>query len=637
VRNLLLQHKGSSLLKSMAIPLVFIGLLGGVVTFLLYINVTNLLQHKFRYEFSQQIDDTFFRLEKKILINKEMLKSIALFVSSNSDVSWESFQDYTTPYLISRDYIQVLGWVPKVNASDRSVYEGNSSANGKNYIQIKEINFLEKIVRAKDRDVYYPVYFVEPHDSNVNLLGYDISSDIILSEILENAGNSGKLAGVKSMRIFQDLDSSFALFVFAPVYQGSSLLNTEKIRRKNLKGFVLGVFRMDSMINSILAELSNEDLQFKVFGQEDDTKWSFLFSNTSLVFPMDEHWKYSDFENRVDQNNQSIVKLANLANIKWSIVFEPSATFIAKHKSWLNVIVAWGGGILTLLSMMYAFLILLGKYKANLGIERLSEALNDIKEENDAQKKSKNKLEALFSKTTKKLELSNRDLEQYAYVASHDLQEPLRMVTSYTQLLADKYKGKLDSDADDFIQFALNGAYRMQRLINDLLSYARVGRKDKKLELIDCESVVNQAIDNLELKIKENKAVVNVGALPKIRGDETLIVRLFQNFIDNAIKFKKDGPPVIDISAHKHNDDYVFTVADNGIGIQDKHKDRVFNIFQRLHSMEEFEGSGIGLAVCKKIIDRHQGEIWVESEFGKGTRFLFTIPLRKESGKDIAD
>jgi signal transduction histidine kinase len=235
--------------------------------------------------------------------------------------------------------------------------------------------------------------------------------------------------------------------------------------------------------------------------------------------------------------------------------------------------------------------------------------------------------EEALEKKTEELARSNRDLEQFAYVASHDLQEPLRMVTSYVQLLARRYKGKLDSEADEFIVFAMDGALRMWRLINDLLAYSRVRTESSELESTDCEAVLHQALDNLKTSMEENGAVVTHDGLPTVFANSPQLIQLFQNLIGNAIKFRGSEPPRIHVSASRNGNGWTFAVRDNGIGIAPEYAKRIFILFQRLHSREKYAGTGIGLAICQKIVERHGGHIWVESELGKGCMVCFTLPL----------
>ena len=223
------------------------------------------------------------------------------------------------------------------------------------------------------------------------------------------------------------------------------------------------------------------------------------------------------------------------------------------------------------------------------------------------------------------LKNSNQELEQFAYVASHDLQEPLRMISSYTQLLERRYGDKLDQDAKDFIEFAVDGANRMQKLINDLLEYSRVTTRGKPSEKVDVYTILGQAISNLQHSIVETNAIVTNNDLPKIRADGAQLVRVFQNIIDNAIKFHSEETPRIHVSAQEDKNEWVFSISDNGIGIDEQYKNCLFTIFQRLHTKEEYPGTGIGLAICKRIVQRHNGRIWFKSELGKGTTFYFTL------------
>jgi signal transduction histidine kinase len=235
---------------------------------------------------------------------------------------------------------------------------------------------------------------------------------------------------------------------------------------------------------------------------------------------------------------------------------------------------------------------------------------------------------------------SNRELEQFAYVASHDLQEPLRAVNSYAQLLSRKYQGNLDAKADKYLGYIMEGATRMQQLINDLLEFSRVGTRGKPLQPTDCEGVLSQVLDNLKVAILESRTRVTHDPLPTIVGDEIQLLQLFQNLISNAIKFRRVGdslaegdsvpePPRVHVKAVPTDHEWVFSVEDNGIGMDAEYFERIFMIFQRLHSRAEYPGTGIGLAVCKKIVERHGGRIWVESELGVGTIFYFTIPSTK--------
>jgi PAS domain S-box-containing protein len=222
---------------------------------------------------------------------------------------------------------------------------------------------------------------------------------------------------------------------------------------------------------------------------------------------------------------------------------------------------------------------------------------------------------------------SNSELQQFAYVASHDLQEPLRMIGSYTQLLERRYGDKLDADAREFMGFVVDGATRMKQLIEDLLAYSRVGTRGKELRPVQAQAAFERALVNLRASIESADAQVTHDALPEVSADDTQLTQLFQNLIGNAIKFrKKDEPIRVHVGAQDAGAEWRFSVSDNGIGIEPQYYERIFMVFQRLHTREEYAGTGIGLAICKKVVDRHRGRIWVESALGKGSTFNFTLP-----------
>lgn len=230
-----------------------------------------------------------------------------------------------------------------------------------------------------------------------------------------------------------------------------------------------------------------------------------------------------------------------------------------------------------------------------------------------------------LNERAKDLARSNSELQQFAYVASHDLQEPLRMVASFTQLLAKRYKDKLDDDAHDFINFAVDGATRMQTLISDLLNYSRVGTQGKSLVPTDSDALFKRVLESLQISIGESEAEIVSDSLPMVMADPQQLGQLFQNLLTNAIKFHGEEPPRVRISTERAGNDWKFSFCDNGIGISQEHSDRIFIIFQRLHTKTEYPGTGIGLAICKKIVERHGGRIWIEPSPGGGTTFCFTI------------
>ncbi|MBF0583465.1 MAG: response regulator [Magnetococcales bacterium] len=251
--------------------------------------------------------------------------------------------------------------------------------------------------------------------------------------------------------------------------------------------------------------------------------------------------------------------------------------------------------------------------------------ITERKQMEDALRQSNDKLENRVQERTTELERSNRDLQQFAYVASHDLQEPLRQVSGFAQLLARRYQGRLDEKADEYIAYMVDGTRYMQELIEALLSFSRIHTSVNTLQAVDCEQVLAQVVRNMAKSIKSTNAVITHDPLPILQVDPFQMHQILQNLLTNAIKFRAEAPPRIHIEAKHQREEWLFSVQDNGIGIEPRHQERIFTIFQRLHTRTQYPGTGIGLAICKRIVERHGGQIWVKSEAGQGSTFFFTI------------
>src|ERR1700688_1472363 len=268
------------------------------------------------------------------------------------------------------------------------------------------------------------------------------------------------------------------------------------------------------------------------------------------------------------------------------------------------------------------------------GLARLPEAVRRALQEKRLLRSRRQAEEDLAHKV-EELARSNADLEQFAYVASHDLQEPLRMVAAYTQLLAERYRGKLDENADKFIGYASEGALRMQVLIQDLLAFSRVGRAGATAGPVNCDSAIAEVLLTLGPAIRESGAAVTHTALPVVWADSSQMTQVFQNLIGNAIKFRGTEAPSVRVAAEKTGQDWLFSVSDNGIGIAPESAENIFVVFQRLHTRTEYSGNGIGLAICKKIIERNGGKIWVEAVVGRGSTFKFTLPCQPPAEEEF--
>ncbi|MGD0965897.1 MAG: PAS domain S-box protein [Candidatus Acidiferrales bacterium] len=335
--------------------------------------------------------------------------------------------------------------------------------------------------------------------------------------------------------------------------------------------------------------------------QRDEISWSDKFgalfgltSNAKLTYKLIIQVIHQDDRQRLDQSVQNTLNLGVPYDIEYRVVWPDSS---------VHWIAAKGRA-----------------YRSAQGVaEHMQGIVMDITE----RKTSEERLVKMMGE----LKRSNDDLQQFAYVASHDLQEPLRMVASYTQLLARRYKGRLDSDADEFIAYAVDGSNRMQVLIRDLLAYSRAGTNGKALREVASESALKEALANLRATIEDSGADVTYDPLPTVTTDSVQLAQVFQNLVGNAIKYRRAELPHVHVSAAKNGgDEWIFSVRDNGLGIDSQYFERIFVLFQRLHGREEFEGTGIGLAICRKILQRLGGRIWVESQPEKGSTFYFALP-----------
>ena len=331
--------------------------------------------------------------------------------------------------------------------------------------------------------------------------------------------------------------------------------------------------------------------------------------------------------------------MAQIRQIVRKIRAEQNATFEARdreqHIRQLFLMIVLVSGI-----VLATLLIVLAQRFSGMYVHDRDRVEDEIRAQNEQLEQRVSERTAELEQRTKESEASvrelarsNDDLAQFASVASHDLQEPLRMVASYMSLLERRYKGTLDETADTYIQFAIGGAARMQALINDLLAYSQAGTQALVKKRVSSALLVEHALQNLQLAIAESGAILHVGDLPEVEGDSVKLTQVLQNLIGNAVKFRKPGtPPQIQVSAKEQGNDWLFEIADNGIGFDPKYCDRIFQVFQRLHGVGKYPGNGIGLAICRRIIEHHGGRLWARSQPNTGSTFSFTLPRVNQPG-----
>ncbi|RPI16847.1 MAG: PAS domain S-box protein [Ignavibacteriae bacterium] len=534
------------------------------------------------------------------------------------------------PITLGKDQIGVYGIYSDI--SERKEAEKalrNSQERYRAFVQqstegIWRFEFLEPIPTKipYDEQVKHAFkygYLAECNDTVAKMYGYNTAEEIV---------------GIRLKELMVDTDPKNVEFFRKFAESGYRLNNTESQeidKNGNLKYFInnfVGIIENDSVIRAwgtqrdiTETKKANEELQRIQF------RLATLLSNLPDVV-LYETGGNNEFisENVIELLGYPANKFTSNRNFFNSIVHPGDLKILeAKTKAWID---AGRPGILNAefrcrrADGTYIWLedhMIFVKSEKENEADSMAGVLINVTEHKSAEEKLKQLAE--------KLSISNKELEQFAYVASHDLQEPLRMVASYIQLLQKRYKSKLDADADEFIGYAVDGVVRMKTLINDLLIYSRVNTQELPLEPVDCNKVIETVKHNLKTSITESKAKIISETLPTVYGNTLQLTQLFQNLISNAIKFKRDISPVVEISSRKTSDEWLFSVSDNGIGIEAEYADKIFVIFQRLHNYNEYPGTGIGLAICKKIVEKLGGHIWLESEIGKGSTFNFTIPI----------
>ncbi len=460
---------------------------------------------------------------------------------------------------------------------------------------------------AGARDVYAPIVYLEPFpERNRRAIGFDTFSEPVRREAAMGAMASGKVTLSSRVHLVQEtgVDPQPGFLMFAPAYRGNLPRSTPAERRAALLGFVYSPFRVGDFMSATM-EPPNPRIALELYDGGSVDPAALLYTPSGATFP--------------GRPRFTAVKSIDVGGHRWTLGFASTPGFEAAVDHRTPEFILYGGTVVSALIFAIALSLLTARRRALALADRRTLELRTTNER--------------LVRQTRDLERSNAELEQFAYVASHDLREPLRTVTSFTQLLEEEHGQLLQGDARRYMQYIVDGNRRMQMLIDDLLSLSRVGSRTAPHVPLAAEEVVQDALQALTQAIEQARGqapdaggeTVEVGLLPTVVGDRTQLVQLFQNLIGNALKFRSGAPPRIRISATRDEDWCQFAVADNGIGIDRRYFDRIFVIFQRLHGRGEYAGNGIGLAICKKIVERHGGLIWVESEPGQGATFYFTL------------
>ena len=543
-------------------------LLGLFLSILLYKYVDETNNARKEKLLDENFNNTSHRIQNVIDYNLGTLYSLRAYYLSKGGFTRDQFTKFGSFYTDVFQSIQALEWVPVVPLDERGQFEASTRQEGFEDFEIFTRTENGRIVRAGERPVYYPVHYIHPFEGNEAAFGFDPGKSLpVRFEVINKAIETKGAAASTVLEIIQKKDPHKAILVFVPIYN----------EENELQGFVEGVFLIDQLLNSSLQ------------GVDIDSQFSLEITSNSGSGEL-------LFQNDTNENKSTLFKSGDLqlADRTWNLKLTYSENSSTQA---INPLWYFAG------SMIFTFLL----------VQLVYNTLTDNRRN--------------LIRNLKELRQKNEDLEQYAYVASHDLQEPLHSLQSLVSLIEDDYKEKFDQTGLQYLAYLRESSERMSLLIKNLLNYSRIGRMEDPKQ-VDCNQVVANVKTELSCLITESKAEILIkNDLPTIAAYPQALHQLFQNLISNGIKFQPPGQkPAVRIS---YESDGVFKVKDNGIGIPEDAQEKVFVIFKRLHNSSKYKGTGVGLANCKKIVDLHKGNIWIESEERKGSAFCFTLNLDK--------
>lgn len=531
------------------------------------------------------------RLLAHVARNELVLDSGRSLLGASEFVSRDEWRRFVATLQIERTLPGVLGlgYAPGVRPQDLAAHVAAVRRDG--FPQYR-------VWPEGQRALYAPIVYLEPFpERNRRAIGYDMFSEPVRRAALTRAMETGRTALSARVQLIQEAgsDPQPGFLMYAPAYQGDVSQASAQERRTALLGFVYSPFRVVDFMRATM-EPSNPRVALELHDGA-------VADGSALLYrPVGDAFRTARFR---------ATETIEVGGHHWTLAFASTAEFEQAVDQRSPEFILYGGTAISVLVFAIALSLLTARRRA---LALAAHRTLELRTSNER-----------LVRQTRELERSNAELEQFAYVASHDLREPLRTVTSFTQLLEEEHGAVLQGDARRYMQYIIDGNRRMHVLIDDLLSLSRVGSRTAPHAPLPAGEAVQDALQSLTHAIEESGAEVRVDPLPEVIGDRGQLVQLFQNLIGNALKFRSSAPPRVAISAVRDEEWWQFTVADNGIGIDRRYFDRIFVIFQRLHGRGEYAGNGIGLAICKKIVERHGGLIWVESEPGHGATLYFTL------------
>jgi len=553
------------------------------------------LQEKVEAQFDREAEQVIDLVRERMQRYEDALwAGTATINAAGNEVDFPTWQNYAERLSLLEKYPGING-LGVIHAVDRNNLDDYLKAQ-------RAIRPGYHVHPAHDGDELFPITYVVPAADNSAAVGLDMAHESNRLSATLSARDSGKARITGPITLVQDAGKTPGFLFFAPVYSSRDI-NTAEKRRQTFHSLVYAPFVVKKLAQGVL------DKEKRHVGLR-------ITDGDSVLY--DEHTaSETDFDpNPLFKRQVSV----NMYGRSWTFDIWSAKSFREKASSSEPLQILFGGLMIDGLLVLLFVSISRASRQALASANAMTRELEKQTEELEQQ--------------TKELARSNAELEQFAYIASHDLQQPLRAVASCCQILESDFGDQIDEDGKVWLQRAADGAERMKQLVKDLLAFSRIGADAYKPAIVQTQQSAQQALQQISMDIEERQAKISVGALPPVLGDEGQLVQVFQNLIGNAIKYC-ERQPEIDISACIRNGECEFQIRDNGIGMNPTYRDRIFVIFQRLHGKDEYSGTGIGLAICKKIVERLQGRIWVNSAVGQGSTFFFTLPAAPNTSSTV--
>lgn len=574
----------------------------------LYATTRNMEDQRIQLQFATECERATSRLSETLDVYHEVVESIASFHAGDPAFSRDGFQSFVQRSVDRHPGIQALEWVPRVPAQDRQQWELAARTNGVADFEFRKWVADRKWTTQEDHwsETYYPVFYVQPSADNQAALGIDLGSNPTRRKTLEQAARTGVTVATCGSRLADAANTESGLLLLVPIYNQPEQPSTPEERLNQLAGFAIGIFQIEDIIRDAVGQRALKQFQFQV--TEPNGRTLYTTGNQKL-----------SAETLTESADYRYTSKCRIGGQEWQMDFASHGSWVARHRSAHAIPIFLGGTVFAILlgSLLWTITGRTAKVE-----QIVSQRTTELEVANKLIRDQRDRLEA--GKLI--LEESNQQLREFAFAASHDLQTPLRGMASYAHFLKEDYSSLLDDTGNQFVDRIITSADRMKKLISQLLEYSQVESQKNALQPTDLNQVLSDVLLLLQTEIETAEATVTFDELPTVECDPKQMTQLFCNLMTNALKYRSDELPLIHVSASK-TDVFEIVVEDNGIGVAEPFRAKIFDIFRRLHTQNEYPGTGIGLALCRRIVQRHGGTICVESEVGEGCRFRFTLPI----------